>query len=105
MNIMDIIRTASVSGFRNNYKNVLEQVIDGPVMLLQSSQVAAVLLSPDEWNRIAKRLKHLEHMELLAEAKRRSAEMDNDPTTVVTHAELKQKLAEKARALHVGTDV
>ena len=53
----------------------------------------------------SQRLKHLEHMELLAKAKRRSAEMDNDPTTVVTHAELKQKLAEKARALHVGTDV
>ena len=47
----------------------------------------------------SQRLKHLEHMELLAKAKRRSAEMDNDPTVVVTHAELKQKLAEKVRAL------
>ncbi len=100
---MEKIRTASVSNFRNNYKEVLHQVQGGPVLLLQSSQVAAVLLAPEEWNHIAARLQKLQDLELLLEAKARNAEMDRDPSTIVTHEELKQKLAEKARKLRVDT--
>ncbi len=102
---MDTIQTASVSGFRNNYKDVLKQVAEGPVLLLQSSQLAAVLVSPEEWNAIASRLKRLQQLELLVEAKRRNAEMERDPTQIVTHQELKRKLAEKVQGAHVATGV
>lgn len=99
------IQTTSVSNFRNNYNEVLSQVNDGPVLLLQSSQVAAVLLAPEKWNQIADRLKKLQHLELLAEAKRRSAEMDSDPSAVVTHEELKKAIAEKAQRIDVDTSL
>ena len=102
---MDSIQTASVSGFRNNYKDVLKQVSDGPVLLLQSSQLAAVLVSPAEWNAIAIRLKRLQQLELLLEAKRRNAEMDQDSSKIVSHQDLKRKLAEKVRGVDVGTGV
>jgi PHD/YefM family antitoxin component YafN of YafNO toxin-antitoxin module len=49
---MNTIQTESVTGFRNNYRKTLKRVETGPVMLLQKSQVAAVLVSPDEWNQL-----------------------------------------------------
>jgi PHD/YefM family antitoxin component YafN of YafNO toxin-antitoxin module len=49
---MNTIQTESVTGFRNNYNKTLKQVASGPVMLIRQSQVAAVLISPDEWNQL-----------------------------------------------------
>lgn len=49
---MNTIQTESVTGFRNNYKEVLQRVATSPVMLLQQSRVAAVLVSADEWNQL-----------------------------------------------------
>ena len=105
MTATDTIQTAPVSGLQNNYQEVLKQVADGPVLLLESSQLAAVLISPAEWNAIAARLKRLKELELLLEAKRRNAEMERDPAKVVSHEELKRKLAEKARLLNVETRI
>jgi len=100
---MDAIQTVAVSELETNCQEVLQQTAAGPVLLLQSSHVAAVLVSPREWNAIALRLKRLREMELLLEAKRISAEMDRDPSKIVSHQALKQKLAEKKQAQHVGT--
>ncbi len=49
---MNTIQTESVTGFRNNYREVLEKVANSPVLLLQSSRVAAVLVSAEEWNQL-----------------------------------------------------
>lgn len=92
---MQTIQTESVSGFRNNYKVALTKVESGPVLLLQNSKAAAVLVSVEEWNTIAARLKRLQQLEALAEAKRISAEMKADPTKRTTHEELKRQLLEK----------
>jgi len=100
---MDAIQTVPVSELETNCQEVLQQTAAGPVLLLQSSQVAAVLVSPGEWNAIALRLKRLREMELLLEAKRISAEMDRDRSKIVLHQALKRKLAEKKQAQYVGT--
>lgn len=92
---MQTIQTESVSGFRNNYKAALTKVESGPVLLLQNSKATAVLVSVEEWNTIAARLKRLQQLEALAEAKRISAEMKADPTKRTTHEELKRQLLEK----------
>ncbi|MCB0063061.1 MAG: hypothetical protein KDE19_13140 [Caldilineaceae bacterium] len=55
-----------------------------------------VRAKPRQWPRVV--LNALE-LELLMEAKQRNAEMDQDPSTVVTHEELLQKLAEKRNGI------
>jgi PHD/YefM family antitoxin component YafN of YafNO toxin-antitoxin module len=47
---MNTIQTESVSRFRNYYDAVLKKLVHGPVLLLQRSTVAAVVVSPEEWN-------------------------------------------------------
>jgi PHD/YefM family antitoxin component YafN of YafNO toxin-antitoxin module len=94
-------QTESVSGFRDHYDAVLKQLNDGPVLLLQRSRLAAVLVSHEEWNRIAAKLKRLEQLELLAKAKETKARVARGEETTVTHDELKQLTLAK-QAAHVG---
>ncbi len=54
------IQTESISNFRNNYSTVLERLNTGPLLLMQHSRVAGVLLSQDEWNAISERIEDLE---------------------------------------------
>lgn len=64
---------------------------DGPVVVISREVPEAVLVSVDEWNRIAKRLKMLE---LLVEAQRVEARNETNQTWV-TSSELKQRLAQQ----------
>jgi PHD/YefM family antitoxin component YafN of YafNO toxin-antitoxin module len=98
---MNAIQTESVSGFRDHYDAVLKKLNDGPVLLLQRSRLAAVLVSHEEWNRIAARLKRLEQLELLAKAKEAKARVARGEETTVNHDELKQLMLAK-QAAHVG---
>ena len=66
---MNIIQTESVSGLRNNYDKVLKQLTSGPVLLLQSSKVAAVLMTPDAWNAVMRELDDLRDRVDVLEAK------------------------------------
>ena len=54
------IQTESISNFRNNYSIVLERLNAGPLLLMQHSKVAGVLLSQEEWNAISERIEDLE---------------------------------------------
>lgn len=54
------IQTESISNFRSNYSTVLERLNAGPLLLMQHSKVAGVLLSQEEWNTISERLEDLE---------------------------------------------
>jgi PHD/YefM family antitoxin component YafN of YafNO toxin-antitoxin module len=98
---MNPIQTESVSGFRDHYDDVLKQLNDGPVLLLQRSRLAAVLVSHEKWNRIAAKLKRLEQLELLAKAKETKARVARGEETTVTHDELRQLMLAK-QATHVG---
>ena len=57
---MNTIQSESITNFRSKYRSTLCLLANGPVMLIQQSQVAAVLISPDEWNQ-------LQHYKRLAE--------------------------------------
>jgi len=67
--MMHIIQTESVSGLRNNYDKVLKQLTSGPVLLLQRSKVAAVLMTPDAWNAVMRELDDLRDRVDVLEAK------------------------------------
>jgi len=59
----------------------------------RGSLLTAVLLAVADYEKLIERLNHLE---LLAEAHRISAEMDRDPARVTSHEELRRQLAAKA---------
>lgn len=50
----------SVTDFRNNYKATFEKLSNGPVFLLQRTDIAAVLLSRLEYDTL---LEHIEELE------------------------------------------
>ena len=95
---MNIIQSEAVSSFRDHYKAIFKQLERGPVLLLQNSKVAAVLVDPAQWNRQQEEIKRLR---LLLEAKRSKAK--GEPT--ISHDELKRLMLEKRAqesSIHVG---
>lgn len=56
---MEPVQTTSVSGFGDNYAAVLENLSKGPVLMLQQSRLAAVLVAPGAWNRLLQELEEL----------------------------------------------
>lgn len=81
-----------VTTFARDHKKVLAKLKKGPIFLAQRSQPTAVLVSIEQWDEI---VKHIQQLEVIAEAERISQEIQRDPSTLVSHAELKRKLAEK----------
>lgn len=55
-----IMETRPVSEMNRNPNAILELLASGPVVLMQRSVPAGVLVSPKEWNRLFDRLKELE---------------------------------------------
>ncbi len=46
---MENLQSESVTSFRERYKETIGRTATGPVLLLQNSKIAAVLVSPDEF--------------------------------------------------------
>lgn len=89
---MHIPQIEPVTSLSKDYRSVFSKLDNGPVVLAMRSRPAAVLLSIHDYEKLITRL---EHFELLAEAKRNIAKADADPSTVISHDELKRLLAEK----------
>lgn len=53
-------QTAPISDLRKNQEAVLSLMENGPVILMARSRPKAVMVDPEEWNQIAKRLQFLE---------------------------------------------
>lgn len=53
-------QTTPISHIRINQEKVLAKLANGPVVLIQKNEPAAILVSPDEWNRMTQRLESLE---------------------------------------------
>lgn len=84
---------APVSHMRIHQAALLKQAKQGPVVLIErGSKPAGVLVSPEQWDALNKRIKHLE---LLAEARRRISEMENDPASRIAHEELRRQISAK----------
>lgn len=66
----------TVTEFRSNYKATLDKLANGPVFLLQRSDVAAVLLSRHEYDALLERIEELEDIAALQEYEQRKAAGD-----------------------------
>lgn len=70
---MKIPQLETVTEFRANYRSTFDKLANGPVFLLQRSDVAAVLLSREEYNALLERIEELEDLIALREYERRKA--------------------------------
>lgn len=86
------VQIVPISEFHLNQSKVLSMVGQAPVFLTQRSKPAAVMVSVDEWNRITTQLRNHELLQL---ARERRAQMENDPSQVVTDEELTRQIAAK----------
>lgn len=66
----------TVTEFRANYKATFDKLNNGPVFLLQRSDVTAVLLSRHEYDRLLERIEELEDIAAVQEYERRKAAGD-----------------------------
>ncbi len=82
----------AITTLARDHKKVFSKLKTGPVFLAQRSQPTAVLVSIEQWDEI---VKHVQRLEFIAKAEQILEEANRDPSTIVSHAELKRKLAEK----------
>lgn len=76
---MELIpQTDTISNLKNNQTTVLAKVRQRPVLLLQNSKPVVVLVSPEEWNRTALRLRELEHDEVIRQ-RLQALQQSNEP--------------------------
>ncbi len=95
---MENLQSEAVSKFRNNYRSTLSKLSNGPVLLLQNSKIAAVLVSPDEWSAQQKELKRFR---LDQEARQAFARYKRGETETISHDELKRQMLQR-RTENVG---
>jgi|LakMenE18May11ns_1017448.scaffolds.fasta_scaffold9957487_10 hypothetical protein len=56
---MNQLQTEPITQLQRNYNIVLDRLPVGPVMLLQRSALAAVMVSPEQWNAMTAELERL----------------------------------------------
>lgn len=90
-----IPQTEPISNFKNDQTAVLRKVKESPVVLMQYSKPAAVLVDPEQWNRTLKRLQTLERAALIQQ---RVADAHTNPGTDIGFDEFMADLLERDRA-------
>lgn len=80
----------------HNPHAIREALTVGPVYVAQDDEPMAVLISMDQWHEV----KHyVQQLEFIVESERIIHRVKRDPSSLVSHAELKRKLAEKRAQL------
>jgi len=92
-----IPQTVPISELRRQQDKILKMSESAPVVLMNRSEPAGVLVSPQEWNQIVNRLNQLE---ALQEA-RRNIERNNLNNSWVSSAEMRKRM--QKRGVDVGS--
>lgn len=93
----ELYQTMAAGELKSNTNAAFEMAQKGPVVILSRATPKAVLISPDEWNRIAKRLQLLEAQQEAAQIEARNDAADS----WITSAEMRAKLTK--RGVDVGS--
>lgn len=97
--MQELYQTIAAGDLKTNTNAAFEMVAAGPVIVLSKATPKAVLVSVEEWNRLARRLKLLE---TLVEAQH--IEERNEANQIwVTSSEMKERLAK--RGVDVGSSL
>lgn len=92
-----IPQTVPISDFHHQQETILKMAEVAPVVLMNCNEPAGVLVSPQNWNHIITRLRHLE---ALHEARQNIATNDANQTWV-SSAEMRKIM--QARGVNVGS--
>ena len=84
-----MLRTATVSELRSALASYLEQLSEGPLVVLSHSRPAAVLLDPDMFNGL---MEQAELLEDLLDGQRAIAEYLREPGSAVDAEEVFERL-------------
>jgi prevent-host-death family protein len=87
----ELYQTIAAGDLKANTNNAFAMAARGPVVVLSRATPKAVLVAPEEWNRIAERLKMLE---ALVEAQRIEARNEANQSWV-TSTEMRARLAKR----------
>src|SRR5688572_11927723 len=90
-------QTVPISDLRRQQDKILKMTESAPVVLMSRSEPAGVLVSPQEWNYIINRLRHLE---ALQEARHNIATNDANQTWVPS-TEMRKRM--QKRGVNVGS--
>ena len=90
-------QTVPISDLRRQQDKILKMTESAPVVLMSRSEPAGVLVSPQEWNYIINRLRHLEAIQ---EARHNIVTNDANQTWV-SSAEMRKRM--QKRGINVGS--
>lgn len=62
---MLIPQTEPISNFENEQTVILQRIKSGPVVLMQYDKPLAVLVDPERWNRLLRRVQGFERSEMI----------------------------------------
>ena len=77
-----VMKTAPISDMKRDQAQVMNLLPDGPVVLMQRSQPAAVMVKPEQWNAIAEEIEDLRDVIASLEAELAIATGEETPKTV-----------------------
>lgn len=80
--MIPLMNTAPVSDMNRRPGEVLAMLQDGPVALMARSDPAAIMVLPNEWNKIAKELEELENLRDIVAAYRAEIDIWNEEDEV-----------------------
>ena len=92
-----IPQTVPISDLRRKQDAILKMTESAPVVFMSRSEPAGVLVSPQEWNHLVNRLKHLEAMQ---EARHNIVTNDSNQTWV-SSATMRKRM--QKRGVNVGS--
>ena len=92
-----IPQTVPISELRRQQDKILKMAELAPVVLMSRSEPAGVLVSPQAWNQIVNRLRHLEAVD---EARRNIAQNDENRSWI-SSAEMRKRM--QNRGVDVGS--
>ena len=90
-------QTVPISDLRRQQDKILKMTESAPVVLMSRSEPAGVLVSPQEWNYIINRLRHLEAIQ---DARHNIVTNDANQTWV-SSAEMRKRM--QKRGVNVGS--
>ncbi|MDA1348402.1 MAG: type II toxin-antitoxin system Phd/YefM family antitoxin [Chloroflexi bacterium] len=86
-----MIRTATVTELRSGLASYLESLREGPLLVLSHSKPAAMLIEPEEFDRLVERVEFLED---LLDGRRAVAEYLEEPTIAADAEEVFERIGQ-----------
>ncbi len=84
-----MIKTTTITELRSELSSYINQLSDGPVMVMSRSRPAAVLVDPETFDTL---MKECELLEDILDGRQAIAEYNKDHTTVVEAEEIFERL-------------